>query len=168
MQHQHPLPNKQHSSSTTQSDVFLHESKLFVLSMHIRRTLLMVQCVGQKQHVEATLLHNGSHVDGRVPTSPLLDSNDECERLGVPTNDLPNLSRSVNQNMPPTHWWIVVHCPFQPELTIHIVLDRNRSCLGRSGRYGKALLSSPLLLNLGCLSSCRRCLPLRFSPTWVS
>ena len=52
--------------------------------MHIRRTLLMVECVGQKQHVEATLLHNGSHVDGSVPTSPLLDSNNKCEKGGSP------------------------------------------------------------------------------------
>ena len=59
----------------------------------------------------------------RVPTNPLIKNNDECERLGVLTNDLPNLSRSVNQNMPPTHWLIVVRCPSRIQLSIHIVLE---------------------------------------------
>ena len=63
-QHQQQLPNEQHSLSTTHSEVFLYESNLLVPSMHIRWTLSMVECVGQKQHVEAALLHNGSHVDG--------------------------------------------------------------------------------------------------------
>ena len=59
----------------------------------------------------------------RVPTDPLLDSNVKCERLGVATNDSPSVSRSVNQNMPPTRWLIVVDRPFRIELWIHIELE---------------------------------------------
>ena len=99
----------------------------------------------------------------RVPTDPLLDSNVKCERLGVATNDSPSVSRSVNQNMPPTHWLIVVrrHSSQSCRCTL---------CWAGIDRAwdGTVMLSARHLSFLVCQCSCRRCLPLRIGPTWVS
>ena len=78
----------------------------------------------------------------RVPTDPLLDSNVKCERLGVATNDLPSVSHLVNQNMPPTHWLIVVRRHSSQSC-------RSTLCWNgiNNAQYRTVRLSSPLLFS---------------------